>query len=269
MSSLAANPDKSTSRALKAVIFDVDGTLAETERDGHRAAFNHTFAEFGLNWHWTDEEYRRLLAVAGGKERIRQYAASRDPELLRQRGFDDWLAHVHRRKSEIYSYIVLAGDIPLRQGVRRLIQELRDHGIRLAIATTTAASSANSLIMHNFGCPMESLFEAIGTGDQIQNKKPAPDVYARVLQEMRLLPENCLAIEDSQIGLSAARAAGLPSVVTVSRYSAGEDFPGALSIVSDLGEPDAPASHLGGQPLSGNHVNLEQLEKWHARGQAH
>lgn len=256
-------------RALKAVIFDVDGTLAETERDGHREAFNHTFAEFGLDWHWTDETYRQLLAVAGGKERIRHYAAIRDPEMLRQRGFEDWLVNVHRRKSEIYSYIVLAGNIPLRPGVLRLIGELKERGVRLAIATTTAASSVNSLIMHNFGCPMESLFEAIGTGDQIQKKKPAPDVYSRVLQQMGLPGQSCVAIEDSAIGLSSARAAGVPSVITVSRYSAGENFPGALSVVSDLGEPDAPASHLGGQPLSGNHVNLDQLERWHAPESAH
>ena len=269
LSQHAANHTNRAPSALKAVIFDVDGTLAETEQDGHREAFNHTFAEFGLDWHWSDETYRRLLTVAGGKERIRHYATTRDPEMPRQRGFEDWLANVHRRKSEIYSYIVLAGNIPLRPGVQRLIRELKERDIRLAIATTTAASSVNSLIMRNFGCPMESLFEAIGTGDQIRNKKPAPDVYTRVLQQMGLPAESCVAIEDSAIGLSAARAAGVPSVITVSRYSAGEDFPGALSIVSDLGEPGAPASHLGGQPLSGDHVNLDQLERWHAPESAH
>ena len=253
---------------LQAVIFDVDGTLAETEENGHRAAFNHAFAEFGMDWHWTPEEYGKLLAIAGGKERMQHYATMHAPELLQQRGFSDWIARVYRRKSEIYSYIVLSGNIPLRPGIRRLISELSESGVRLAIATTTAPASLNSLIMANFGCPMESLFEVIGAGDQVPNKKPAPDVYAWVLREMNLPANACLAIEDTQIGLTAARAAGLASVVTVSSYSTGEDFSGALSVVSHLGEPELPASHLGGQPLCGGHVDLGQLQKWHALAHA-
>lgn len=249
---------------LQAVIFDVDGTLAETERDGHRVAFNHAFAEFGMNWHWTPDEYATLLGIAGGKERMRYYAARYAPHLLQQRCFADQVARVYRRKSEIYSFIALGGSIPLRPGVRRLLAELRAAGIRLAIATTTAHASLNSLIVANFGCPMESLFEVIGAGDQVPNKKPAPDIYAWVLKRLGLPATACLAVEDTHIGLNAARCAGLQTIVTPSDYSAGENFAGALSVVADLGEPDAPARHLAGAPLSQSHVNLEQLQNWHA-----
>ena len=203
--------DNPASRShLQAVIFDVDGTLAETERDGHRVAFNHAFAEFGMNWHWTPDEYRTLLGIAGGKERMRHYTARYAPHLLQQRSFADQVARVYRRKSEIYSYIALGGSIPLRPGVRRLIGELRAAGTRLAIATTTAPASLNSLIVANFGCPMESLFEVIGAGDQVPNKKPAPDIYAWVLEKLGLAANACLAIEDTHIGLNAARSAGTP-----------------------------------------------------------
>ena len=249
---------------LQAVIFDVDGTLAETERDGHRVAFNHAFAEFGIGWHWTPEEYGRLLGVAGGKERLRRYAACHAPQLLHQRSFSDLIARVYRRKSEIYSCIALGGSIPLRLGVRRLITGLRAAGIRLAIATTTAHTSLNSLIVANFGCPMESLFEVIGAGDQVPNKKPAPDIYAWVLDKLELSANACLAIEDTEIGLNAALSAGLPTIVTPSDYSFGDDFSDALSIISELGEPDVPVRHMGGLPLIVSHVNLKQLRNWHA-----
>ena len=249
---------------LQAVIFDVDGTLAETERDGHRVAFNHAFTEFGMNWHWTPKEYATLLGIAGGKERMRHYAARYAPHLLQQRCFADQVARVYRRKSEIYSYIALSGSIPLRPGVHRLIAELRAAGIRLAIATTTAHASLNSLIVANFGCPMESLFEVIGAGDQVPNKKPAPDIYAWVLQKLGLPANACLAVEDTHIGLNAARCAGLPTIVTPSEYSSRENFSGALSVVADLGEPDVPARHIAGATLSQTHVNLEQLQNWHA-----
>jgi len=252
---------------LQAVIFDVDGTLAETERDGHRVAFNHAFAEFGMNWHWTPDEYATLLGIAGGKERMRHYAARYAPHWLQQRGFADQVARVYRRKSEIYSYIALGGNIPLRPGVRRLIGELRAAGTRLAIATTTAPASLNSLIVANFGCPMEALFEVIGAGDQVPNKKPAPDIYTWVLEQMGLPALACIAIEDTHIGLNAALSAGLPTIVTPSEHSSGESLAGALTVVSDLGEPESRVRHISGQPLSETHVNLQQLRHWHEHAQ--
>jgi HAD superfamily hydrolase (TIGR01509 family) len=249
--------------SLQAVIFDVDGTLADTERNGHRIAFNQAFDEFNLGWHWSPEAYAELLAVAGGKERIGLFIKIHAREMLGKSDLAAWIAHLYQRKSEIYSALVLAGDVPLRPGIARLITELRAAGVRLAIATTTAPSSLHSLITANFKCEMNSLFEVIGAGDMVANKKPAPDVYRWVLEQLELPPEACLAIEDSFIGLSAARAAGLPTVITISTYTADEDFTGSLSVVADLGEPDAPARYIGGLPLTGPCVDLPQLREWH------
>ena len=248
---------------LKAVIFDVDGTLAETEKDGHRVAYNQAFSELGIDWHWTTEEHGKLLSIAGGKERLRQYAAIHAPHLMQQRGFDDWITCLYQRKNEIYASIVLSGKIPFRSGIRRLLEELRQNGLRLAIATTTDAANLNSLITANLGCSAESVFEVIGAGDQVPCKKPAPDIYEWVLEKLDLRATACLAVEDARIGLTAARGAGIATVVTVSEYSDDADFPAALSIVSSLGDPHLPASHLGGLPLDGTHVDLGQLRKWH------
>ena len=248
---------------LQAVVFDVDGTLAETERAGHRVAFNQAFAEFGLDWLWTPELYGELLAVTGGKERVALYIKRYAPALPEPIDFDAWVARLHQRKSEIYSELVGTGAIPLRPGIARLIDELKANGVRLAIATTTTPSSLNSLIVANFGCEMSSLFEVIGAGDRVANKKPAPDVYQWVLQQLKLPAADCLAIEDSNPGLSAARAASLPTLITVNDYTANDDFSGALSIVSDLGEPEAPAQHIAGRPLAGCCVDLTQLRAWH------
>ena len=248
---------------LKAVIFDVDGTLAETEREGHRIAFNQAFAEFDLAWEWTPELYGELLSVTGGKERVRLYIETRAPEHLARPDLDLWIARLYKRKSEIYSERVHTGAITLRAGVARLIDELRKAGIRLAIATTTAPSNIHSLISANLKKDMLELFEVIGAGDLLISKKPAPDVYQWVLQRLGLPPEACLAIEDSAIGLAAARAACLPTVITISSYTADENFDGALTVLSGLGEANAPAKVIAGLPLDCAFVDVAQLRAWH------
>jgi HAD superfamily hydrolase (TIGR01509 family) len=254
---------KVTQGNLKAVIFDVDGTLADTERDGHRIAFNRAFADFGLDWHWSAKQYGQLVQITGGKERIRHYAAAHAPEWLRTEG-ERWVEVLHRLKSDIYSNLVLADALPLRPGVARLIEEMRSAGIRLAIATTTTPSSLRALIRANFGHEACCVFEVIGAGDIVPRKKPAPDVYHWVLRELDLPAEDCLVVYDSPAGLAAARAAGLATVVTESAYTIGETFPGALSVVSDLGEPGQASRAVAGLPLSGDYVDLRQLRSWHS-----
>ena len=256
-----ARPRKSA--LLQAVIFDVDGTLAQTELGGHRVAFNRAFAEAGLPWHWSPETYSDLLAVTGSKERLRAYIAAHAPQWLKNTDFEAWLARLHRRKSAIYSELVEAGAIALRPGIARLIAELRVAGVRLAIATTTTRSSLDSLIRTHFACPTDELFAVIGAGDVVANKKPAPDIYFWVLKQLQLPAAACLAIEDSVAGLHAARAAGLPTLVTVSADVPSADLHSAFCVVSDLGEADAPARHIAGLPLGGACVDLAQLRTWH------
>lgn len=248
--------------ALQAVLFDVDGTLADTERDGHRVAFNRAFTESGLDWQWSVATYGKLLAVTGGKERIRHFAAVHAPEWLSRPDSDRAIATLHHLKSEIYTTLVRAGAIRLRPGVARLLHDLRAQGIRLAIATTTTPSSLDSLLLAHFGDEAASLFEVFGAGDVVRHKKPAPDIYCWVLQQMNLSPRACLAVEDSLAGLAAATAAGLPTLITVNAYTANEDFTGALAVVSDLGETGTPARWLGGQALAGEVVDLAQLRLW-------
>ena len=248
---------------LQAVIFDVDGTLADTERDGHRLAFNHAFAQSGLDWEWSVVTYGKLLAVTGGKERIRAFAAQHAPQLLQRPDSEAWLLTLHQLKSEIYAQLLRAGGIALRPGVARLLAELRSAGIRLAIATTTTPSSLQELLLASFGEQAGSFFEVIGAGDIVAAKKPAPDIYLWVLQQLKLPPQACLAVEDSLPGIRAATAAGLPTLITVNPYSADGDLADALSVLADLGGPGAPARHLAGAPLVGECVDLAQLRLWH------
>lgn len=254
--------------SFQAVIFDVDGTLADTERQGHRVAFNRAFAQTGLKWYWSVEAYGELLQVTGGKERIRHYATRHAPEWLAQANCHRTLADLHQLKTRFYTEMIEAGDVRLRPGVKRLLNELHTAGVRLAIATTTTLSSLLSLLIANLGEQAVSLFEVMGAGDVVRNKKPAPDIYDWVLRAMDLPPRVCLAIEDSRLGAAAATAAAIPTVVTVSPYTEHDEFSDVLAVVTDLGEPGAPARRLSGQSLGGDVVNLAQLRVWHATAAA-
>jgi HAD superfamily hydrolase (TIGR01509 family) len=218
----------------QAIIFDVDGTLAETERDGHRPAFNQAFAEAGLDWHWDAEQYGRLLAVTGGKERIRHYAERHAPQLAERPEFSALVQRLHAAKTRHYVEIVDSGALPLRPGVSELIATARRYGIRLAIATTTSPENVDALLRASLAPAAVNWFEVIGAGDIVPAKKPAPDIYLWVLERLGLPAAACIAIEDSENGLVAARAAGLPTVVTVGEYSRGQEFTGATLIVDHL-----------------------------------
>jgi beta-phosphoglucomutase-like phosphatase (HAD superfamily) len=229
---------------LAALIFDVDGTLADTERDGHRVAFNAAFAERGLAWDWTPDLYGELLAVTGGKERIRYYVERWLTDFRAPTDLDAFIANLHAGKTRHYAQLLRSGGIPLRPGVRRLLEEARTEGLRLAIATTTTPANVEILIETSLGPQARAWFEVIGAGDVVAAKKPAPDIYDHVLRAMNLPPQVCLAFEDSANGLRAARAAGLACLVTVNDYTRDQDFGGALAVLDGFGEEGRPARLL-------------------------
>jgi beta-phosphoglucomutase-like phosphatase (HAD superfamily) len=228
---------------LKAVIFDVDGTLADTE-EAHRQAFNATFKEFGLPWHWDVTLYVELLAVAGGKERIRHFCKCVDPARLQAPDADAYIARLHERKTRVYERRVSLGEVPARPGVVRLIRELHAQGVRLAIATTTSRANVDVLLGTTLADLPHGVFEVIGAGEQAAAKKPAPDIYRWVLDALRLSADDCLAIEDSRNGVRAARGADIPVIATECAWTVRDDFTGALKVIADLGEVDADRLRL-------------------------
>jgi len=218
---------------IKAIIFDVDGTLSETE-ETHRKAFNRAFDLQGLPWHWDRPTYRRLLQVTGGKERIRHFAEQDDPMRLSAPDFDDFVRELHRKKTSIYTSMIADGAASLRPGIRELIRDAGDNDFRLAISTTTSAPNVEALLLSAFGSEGTAKFEVICGGDSVDNKKPAPDIYLLTLEQMGLAPEDCIAIEDSRNGLLSAHRAGIPTVVTPSIYTDDQDFDEAAWVIDDL-----------------------------------
>ena len=212
----------------RALIFDVDGTLAETE-ELHRAAFNAAFTGAGLDWHWTQATYGRLLKVTGGKERIAAWCRE-----IGLRLSPDAIASLHADKTRRYGAMMAAGRIALRPGIDRIIGEARARGAALAVATTTSRDNVEALARAVWSCTGREMFDVIAAGDEVAAKKPAPDIYALALGRLGIAPSAAIAFEDSRNGLLAARAAGLFTVVTPSLYTAGEGFAGAGLILPDL-----------------------------------
>ncbi len=208
---------------LQALIFDVDGTLAETE-ELHRRAFNDAFAAAGLSWVWDRSLYGRLLEVTGGKERIRHYidAYGTTPDLGR-----DAIATLHADKTARYAALVEGGQMALREGIVAVLEDAQAHGIRLAIATTTSRSNVDALLRATLS---SQPFDVIAAGDEVSAKKPAPDIYHLALERLGRPAENCVAIEDTLNGLHSAQAAGLACIITPSVYGGNGPFPGALHV---------------------------------------
>lgn len=249
--------------ALDAIIFDVDGTLAETE-EMHRRAFNAAFAAHRLPWRWDPETYLGLLPIGGGRERIRRHAEMADVARLRQTGFDALIQGVHEHKSRLYAQWIEAGALAARPGVLRLLSEARNMGLALACATSSQRSATVALLRSILGPGAEAMFSTLGCGDDVDRKKPAPDVYLGVLARLGLSPDRCIAIEDTEVGLASARAVGLPTVVALSDYSEPVEFGEAVAVVSNLGEPDRPFTLVRGDAFGRNHVDVELLRRWHA-----
>ena len=255
---------------LKALIFDVDGTLADTEKDGHRVAFNQAFQSAGLDWNWSIQQYGELLETTGGKERILHYVQTCHPQLYSHASLTNLIEKIHQLKSHYYGEVLKSGVVSLRPGIRRLFIEAKSAGIQLAIATTSSHANTLSLLENLIGIESPSWFTVIGSGDRVTLKKPAPDVYRYVLEKLGLPATACLAIEDSHHGLKSSLAAGLPTVITVSTYTQLQDFNGALVVLDHLGDPGNPCQILsqsfndslhgrGGTSLVFPWINVAQL----------
>jgi len=232
---------------LQALIFDVDGTLADTE-SVHLDAFNHAFRQEGLDWVWDVPLYTRLLEISGGKERMAHHWRSVEPERteLAAGALDATINRLHEIKTAYYEAAVNNGAVQLRPGVLALMDEARRQGLQLAIATTTSPVNIAALLRSAIGTDWRSHFLAIGDASNAPIKKPHPQVYLKVLADMGLQAAQCVAFEDSANGLQAATAAGLDTVITPNSFTAHHDFTGALRVVPDLSE-----------------VNVARLKEWH------
>ena len=246
--------------SLKALIFDVDGTLANTEFDVHLRAFNETFKLFELDWHWESELYSDLLSVSGGKERLAHYINHYNPKLESYLSVND-IADIHNKKTEIFVNHIANGEVSLRIGVDRLIKEAIVSDIRLAIATTTSLKNVEVLMTSMLGESALNGFEVIGAGDVVKSKKPAVDIYQYVLDKMRLSCHECIAFEDSQIGFTSATSAGLKTVITLSEYNKKQIFRGALVVLDHLGEENQPFEIIKGNPTNHSFVGVGYLKE--------
>lgn len=232
---------------LKALIFDVDGTLADTE-SAHLAAFNHAFAEQGLDWHWDVALYTSLLEISGGKERILHYWKHVHPDMkdIDGSGLRDTIDHLHALKTASYEAAVQGGAVQLRPGVLALIQQAHQQGLRLAIATTTSPVNIAVLLRNAIGPDWKDLFIVIEDASTAPKKKPHPQVYVQTLTRLGLPSGACLALEDSSNGLRAAVAAGIKTIITPNNFTSHHDFTGALRVLPNL-----------------EGVSVEQLRTWH------
>lgn len=241
---------------LKAIIFDVDGTLAETEKDGHRVAFNLAFEKFSLPWHWGIELYGELLDIGGGKERIKYYLEKYQPSFIASEGMDSFILTLHQAKSEYYRQLLLTNAIPLRIGVKTLITSARQHNIKLAIASTASVENVKALLDVAFGDEIGGWFEVIVAGDMVKKKKPASDIYQLALSRLNLSPDECIAIEDSNQGLLSATGAGLVTVITINQYTKHQNFDQAHLVINHLGEENLPFKVIKGNSYGESYFNL-------------
>ena len=223
---------------MEALIFDCDGVLVDTERDGHRIAFNMAFADKGIDVVWSIEEYKKLLKVAGGKERMKFYFNENGwPAQFDDR--EELIISLHKQKTQFFIQLIESGDLPLRPGIKRMVDEAIANNIKLAVCSTSNEKSVRLIVELLLGKKRASKFEAILAGDIVTRKKPDPEIYNLCIEELNINPQNCMVIEDSRNGLMAAKAANFNCLITTNGYTADEDFTEADIIVYELGdEPD-------------------------------
>jgi len=249
-----------TPTPIKAVFFDQDGVIVDTERDGHRVAFNRTFAEFGFNVVWDAETYHRLLQVGGGKERMR-HAYDTHGFGVAVADIDATIQAMHKRKTDVFVKMIEAGELPLRPGVHRCMREINQAGLILGVCTTSnerAAAAITGRLLPDIR------FDFILAGDVVKRKKPDPEIYQLARGKSGLAPEECLVVEDSRIGVTAAKAAGMHVIATVNDYTREEDTSAADVVVDCLGDPDGPHARLlsgSAAALAGGCVTLASLQK--------
>ena len=245
---------------LKAVLFDVDGTLSETERYGHLVAMNEAFTAVGLDWCWSAELYGELLKVTGSTERLGHYVKTYKPAYEHiNNNLDELITEIVKHKNANYKRIAESGEIPLRPGVERVLREVHASDIRMGIATTTTPQNVDALLMGNIGGDALDWFEVIAAGNVVPDKKPAGDIYTYALEKLNLKPEECLAIEDSENGVRSALAAGIPVLVIESEYSTGHDLSGAALIVDEWGGVGQAMNVLQGDAMGRSMVTLELM----------
>ena len=253
----------STNTKLKAFIFDVDGTLSNTERDGHRVAFNRAFDEYGMDWHWSVETYGKLLAVTGGKERMKFFVEKFLDKDKVPENIEEKIPELHAAKTRHYTELLSTGAIPLRPGVERLIHEARQRGFRLAIATTTTPENVTALLTHTLGPASIDWFEVIAAGDIVPAKKPAPDIYDYALSEMNLSADECIAFEDSENGIKSSTGANLNTIITINDYTREHDFTDAIIVLDQMGESDKPFSVISGKTNSASYLDCDLVMELH------
>ena len=248
---------------LAALLFDVDGTLANTEL-AHLNAFNLAFDEAGLEWNWSVDLYIKLLRITGGKERIhyfiKNYVSDFDTSIPQV----EFVEELHLTKTKFYDQQMRQGNIQLRPGVERILKEAREEKVRLAIATTTSPENIDSLFSSTLGKEAIEWFEVIGAGNVVENKKPAPDIYNYVLKGMNLTPEACIAIEDSDPGVRSASAAHVPVIATMNEFTSEHKFNDAVLLLDNLGEPDMHCRVINKNRYDIKYVDLNLIRAIHS-----
>jgi len=246
-----------------ALVFDVDGTLADTE-ELHRQAFNEAFFACGINWRWGPALYADLLGVTGGKERIASFLSQQRVPAAERGRLLRLIPQIHATKTRLYQELVALGHLRPRDGVRRLILEARSAGLQLAIASTTSPQNVESLLTSSFGSDALSWFAVIATGDVVAKKKPAPDIYNLALEQLGVAPQRAIAFEDSAIGVRAAKAAGLFTVATPSLWTIGQNFTPADVVLTSLADPERPLYAIDELRIGAKYLGLDQLETLHS-----
>jgi HAD superfamily hydrolase (TIGR01509 family) len=249
---------------IEALLWDVDGTLAETEQQGHRVAYNQAFAQLGLDWHWDEARYAELLRVRGGRRRLLAFMAiCSDAPPMAEREALAW--RLHALKTDRYAELVAAGAVALRPGVRELVDEAARGGLRQAIVSTTRLANVEALLRHHFGAGWTRVFEVVVSGNDSAARKPEPDVYLSALARLSLGPLATLALEDSFTGARAARLADVPVVVTRSAPAAGEHIDEALAVGPGLHTRDGWRPEPSSERAAAGRITLDDLIDWHAR----